>query len=267
MKSDVYIFKIIFTAGCCVGIFPLNSGPIKKVFHFMIIMSIEIVLFILRLDGSLIYTENNLIGTNAINHTLTTIMFQLVCLIGMIYDSKKLQNLLKILEKLDVKFNNIGKKSLQILLPLFLFLTMISFDIAFLFYGDYYVWSILYLFDFLITIQTFILILIICEFSCILCVKYNILKGILIDTFLNVESKVYKSDTKIQEVISCLSFLDKAAWNFNAVTGKKNLVMIIKAFGNILSAVHNFTSLSAYNYQTADVIILYYRLIITSVST
>lgn len=266
MKSDVNIFKGIITVASCVGVFPLRGGRIKKVFHFIIITGIEIVLSIIRLNFCRRNSEAIFSSAHLMSQTLTTFIFQFICVLGMIYDSDRLCILFKILNKLDAKFKNIGKKSLQMYLPPFLFLITTGLDSAFLMYG-YSILFNMYIFELLIIIQLSSLLSTICQFCYILCVKYNTLNAILNDTFVNKKYELFTMYTKIKEVGYYLSLLNKAACIFNVVTGKRNLVLLIMTFGNILSTFYTIMSTFGHSYQTSLILIFYYRLIMTLVST
>lgn len=267
MKSDVNILKLIFTAGSCVGIFPLDGGQTKKIIHLTIIIGVELVMFLFRLDFIIRLAKTGIsVEATMINQILTAFVFEFVCLFDMIYDSQKL-NMFQILNKLDVKFKNIGNKSLQIYLPLFLFLTTAAFDIALLMVG-YGFNFITYMYELLVFIQISIFLSTIFQFCYILRIKYNTLNAILNITIAKKKYGAYKTYTIIQEVGYCLSLLDKAACNFNIVNGKKNLVILLMTFGSILSTFYSITSISvAHSFHTSSVIILYYRLIIALVST
>lgn len=265
MKSDVNIFKEIFTAASLVGIFSLHGRWFKKVSHSIIIIGIELILLIIRLDFIITHKVTFNIA-NLITDLLTTFIFQFVCLLDMIYNTERVHILFKIFNKLDIKFRNIGKKSLQIYLPSFLFLTTTALDIALLMYG-YNISYIYYIFELLLTIQLSSHLLTICQFCYILSIKFNTLNTILNDTFAKAKYGHCIMYIKIREVGYYLSLLNKAACNFKAVTGKKNLVLLIMLFGNILSTFYSIMSIYRHSYQTARVLILYYRLIIALVST
>lgn len=245
-ESDIYFLKFIYKIGSYLGVYPLETSPLKRITYltfyciFNLIAVTSLVLEVKRMMGVFKLPPIEIIIFAGDFLALFCIHF--ACFHGMLKNKESWGVFLDIMNKLNEEYQ-ITKNVLWYMFKLVFFCTLIIFGAMF----DYWYsnnemtsYSLLaYSFYAIIFLEMFCVTTILWQTANILVARYSRLTYKVEKVFSNKIVKIFNFDMNILNIRKDLLLLNQAVVLINIFMGKVFFILVITTFLNLL-AVFNF---------------------------